>query len=50
MSATTAYTPRIAAYSSGSQWSTSHIQTNTAISPISGRRRIAETRTGSAAK
>ena len=48
--AATAYTPRITAYSPGSQWSTSHIHTSTAIRPISGSRRIAETRTGSAAK
>ncbi len=48
--AATAYTPRIAAYNSGSQWSTSQIQTRTAIRQISGSRRIAETRTGSAAK
>src|ERR1700750_440941 len=45
--AATAYTPRITAYSSGSQWSTSHIQTSTAIRQINGNRRIAETRTGS---
>ena len=48
--AATAYAPRITAYSSGSQWSTSQIHTRTAISPISGRRRIAETRTGSGAR
>ena len=49
-SAATAYTPRITAYNPGSQWSTSQIQTSTAIRPINGSRRIAETRTGSAAK
>ncbi len=48
--AATAYTPRITAYNPGSQWSTSHIHTSTAIRPISGSRRIAETRIGSAAK
>ena len=32
--AAAAYTPRITAYNSGSQWSTSQIHTNTAISPI----------------
>ena len=48
--AAAAYTPRITAYNPGSQWSTSQIHTSTAIRPISGSRRIAETRTGSAAK
>ena len=48
--AATAYTPRITAYNPGSQWSTFHIHTSTAISPISGSRRVAETRTGSAAR
>ena len=47
--AATAYTPRITAYSWGSQWSTSQIHTSTAIRPISGSLSTADTRTGSVA-
>jgi hypothetical protein len=48
--AAAAYSPRITAYSPGSQWSTSQIQTRAPMRQINGRRRMAETRTGSTAK
>src|SRR6201996_8006267 len=47
--AATLYVTRMVAYAIGNQCSTSHTETSNTINPISGKRRNADRRTGSAA-